>query len=203
MTEFAPFPKIARLNRGMVVTEKNDGTNACAVIVDATSDRDSPGRTPVAEVGDLWLYAQSRKRLIDPGKERDNFGFAGWVKDHAEELTELGPGRHYGEWWGLGIQRGYGLDEKRFSLFNSGRWDEENPPPSCCQVVPILATGNFSSELINETVRKLEETGSVAAPGYMKPEGVVVYLSAARNTLFKVTCEKDGVPKSVAERQAA
>lgn len=202
--DFQPFPKIARLNRGMVVTEKIDGTNACIPIADATSDCDAPGLEPLAEVGNLWLYAQSRTRHITP--ENDNYGFARWVQSNAEALAELGPGHHFGEWWGMGIQRGYGLDEKRFSLFNTGRWGEQrNPdspaPPDCCHVVPVLATAGFSQEVIAIALDGLRREGSQAAPGYANPEGVVVYLSAAR-TFFKVTLEKDEIPKAVAEREA-
>src|ERR1044072_4291110 len=101
--EFTPFPKIGRLDKDMVVTEKIDGTNAAIVITE-----------------DGVIYAQSRKQFITPDK--DNAGFANWVQEHELELEALGPGVHFGEWWGSGIQRGYGLDHKRFSLFNTGRW---------------------------------------------------------------------------------
>src|SRR5687767_11177216 len=103
MNEFREFQKIARLNRAVIVTEKIDGTNGCVV---------------VSEDG-LTVTAQSRSTIITP--QNDNFGFAKWVQDNAEELKQLGPGYHYGEWWGCGIQRKYGLDEKRFSLFNVSR----------------------------------------------------------------------------------
>ena len=36
---------------------------------------------------------------------------------------------------------------------------------------------------------------SLAAPGFMRPEGIVVFHVAA-NTAFKQTLEKDGEPKS-------
>ncbi len=34
------------------------------------------------------------------------------------------PATYFGEWWGSGVQRGYGLQkgDKRFSLFNVSRW---------------------------------------------------------------------------------
>src|SRR4051812_4307796 len=104
--QFQAFPSIARLFRECVVTEKIDGTN---------------GVVHVSDDG-LTVTAGSRSRWITP--EADNFGFARWVAEHAEELRALGPGFHFGEWWGSGIQRRYGLDEKRFSLFNVGRWGE-------------------------------------------------------------------------------
>jgi hypothetical protein len=198
--EFEAFPKLPRLNRGMVISEKIDGTNACVAVVDATSDRDAPSVVPIAKVGPLWLYAQSRKRLITP--EQDNFGFARWVRDHAEDLAALGEGHHFGEWWGLGIQRGYGQDRKRFSLFNTSRWAENPDKPECCDVVPVLAAHNFSQERIDDELENLRQRGSLAAPGFMNPEGVVVYLSAARQ-MFKVTLKDDEIPKSVAERLAA
>lgn len=181
MIEFEAFPKIPRLNRGMVVTEKIDGTNAAVII------------TEDGEVG-----AQSRKRLITP--DDDNFGFARWVHDNAEALAAtLGPGRHFGEWWGQGIQRRYGLAEKRFSLFNTSRWhaDDLAAVPRL-GVVPVLDAGNFSHDLITEAVENLAITGSHAAPGFMDPEGVVVHLSAARLS-FKVMVRGDDTPKGLAE----
>jgi hypothetical protein len=71
------------------------------------------------------MLAGSRSQYITP--ERDNHGFARWVQDDADELWALGEGRHFGEWWGSGIQRGYGLQkgEKRFSLFNVARWADD------------------------------------------------------------------------------
>ena len=179
--EFEAWPKIPRLNRGMVVTEKIDGTNAAILI---------------AENGDVG--AQSRNRLITP--EDDNYGFAGWVSRNADDLaTILGPGRHFGEWWGSGIQRGYGLkgNDKRFSLFNTSRWvGVDFTPVTGLGVVPVLEAGNFSHDVITATVTLLGAVGSTASPGFMNPEGVIVYLSAARS-MFKVTVENDETPKAL------
>jgi len=185
--EFEAWPKIARLNRNIVVTEKIDGTNAAVIITE-----------------DGEVAAQSRTRLITP--EQDNYGFAGWVQRNAQPLADvLGPGRHFGEWWGNGIQRRYGLAEKRFSLFNTGRWhadsmDEFYKVPGL-GVVPVLYAGPFDQEAINYALFKLDTAGSVAAPGFMDPEGVVVYVAAARS-MFKVTIKGDEAPKSVLEAQA-
>lgn len=165
--EFKPFPKIPRLNKGgVVVTEKIDGTNA---LVCVTED----GR----------ILAGSRTRWITP--EADNFGFAAWVKAHEEELKALGPGYHYGEWWGFGIQRGYGCPpgERHFSLFNTHRWNHNNPPPACCKVVPTI--GGYDWADIPQAVVRLREHGSLAAPGYRNPEGVVVFHPASQS-MFKV-----------------
>jgi len=167
--EFRAFNKIARLNREVIVTEKIDGTNALVCVTE-----------------DGQVRAGSRSRWITP--EDDNFGFAKWVKQHEDELrTGLGIGYHYGEWWGAGIQRRYGLSEKRFSLFNVSRWTDD-VRPACCHVVPILARGVDLS--IPSILEELRSKGSVAAPGFMKPEGIVLYHTAA-DVLFKVTLEKD------------
>lgn len=178
--QFTAFPKIARLYRDIVVTEKIDGTNAA---VGVTED----GR----------VYAQSRKRLITP--EDDNFGFARWVDENAAGLTHtLGVGLHFGEWWGSGIQRRYGLtgDDKRFSLFNTARWEGMQTDVLGLGVVPILYSGVFREEEIQEAVYRLIDGGSLAAPGFMGPEGVVTYHTAA-NQLFKTTIKNDEAPKGV------
>lgn len=171
---FEPWPKIGRLKGcGMVVTEKLDGTNAQVYITE-----------------DGRVYAGSRTRWLQPGKGTDNFGFAAWVAEHEDELRcGLGPGRHFGEWWGLGIQRGYGLAERRFSLFNTHRWSGAEPArtaPACCHVVPVLARGEFTTDAVERVMADLASMGSHAAPAYMNPEGVVVWLSTTR-TLFKRT----------------
>lgn len=169
---FEGFPSIHRLSRNCVVSEKIDGTNAQVCILE-----------------DGRVIAGSRTRWITPAD--DNAGFARWVSEHEEELrTGLGIGKHFGEWWGAGIQRRYGLEEKRFSLFNTARWTAENKP-ACCSIVPVLYDGVFTSDVVDATLASLEANGSVAAPGFMDSEGVVVYVAAAR-TLFKKTLKGDG-----------
>jgi hypothetical protein len=79
-----------------------------------------------------------------------------------------------------GIQRGYNLPkgEKRFSLINVSVWNEENLP-ACCSVVPILYTGMFDTAMIKQVMNNLKVNGSVASPGFMNPEGVMVYITSA------------------------
>ena len=125
----------------------------------------------------------SRTRLVTPGKQTDNFGFAGWVRDNAEDLAKLGPGRHFGEWYGQGIQRDYGLKEKRFALFNTRGLAHK---PDCVSVVPTIYTGPFDTFEIQKVLQELVSSGSYAVPGFMNPEGIVVWHEHAR-VAFKKT----------------
>lgn len=202
MSTFQGFPKIARLSRDCIVTEKIDGTNAQILITTSLADMPQlSSELPiesVTSVGELHLIAGSRTRFIAPGKS-DNHGFAAWVKANAEELVKLGPGRHFGEWWGSGIQRGYGLPkgEKRFSLFNTSIWADDAVRPACCSVVPVLYRGTFDTQTaVDEMLELLMELGSIAAPGFMKPEGIIVY-HVAGNLYFKKTIEKDAEHKGI------
>lgn len=186
---FEEFPKMARLFRECVITEKIDGTNAQILIEEAAIASDAPF---LDTIDGMRIAAGSRTRYVTPGD--DNYGFARWVQDHARELVRLGPGRHFGEWWGNGINRGYSLDHKRFSLFNTARWGAERP--SCCSAVPVLYEGPFTTDVVRDVLEQLKEEGSKASPGFTKPEGVVVFHKAA-NQCFKVTLENDGLPKSL------
>lgn len=168
---FVEFKKISRLSREVVVTEKLDGTNAQIFIGE-----------------DGTFLTGSRTRWITP--ESDNHGFSRWAHEHKEDLLTLGPGSHFGEWWGLGIQRGYGLAEKRFSLFNVSRWSDDSVRPKCCHLVPVLGRFIFDTEMICLCIDRLKSEGSLAAHGFMKPEGIVVFHTAG-NLMFKKTIEKD------------
>lgn len=178
--EFVALPKIPRLFRECVITEKIDGSNAQLLI---TEDGD--------------LFAGSRNRWLTPGAN-DNFGFAAWVFSRPDELVSaLGVGRHYGEWYGSGIQRGYGLlnGERRFALFNSSRWAGVELPAGV-EVVPGLYAGAFDTRAIRRTMTVLWSEGSrvASASGFPNPEGVIVYHVAARQS-FKVLLEGDETPK--------
>ncbi|EFC86492.1 RNA ligase family protein [Parafrankia sp. EUN1f] len=202
---FPAWPKTPRLFREMVITEKIDGTNALvSICAMGASEPEDEGRTHWETVtnsaftsrdGVLWeVRAGSRKRWITP--ENDNYGFAAWALANAFELSKLGSGNHYGEWWGKGIQRGYGLDERRFSLFNVGRWSGETLP-ACVGLVPVLDSGGtFDTGVIDDALWDLESTGSRAVPGYNRPEGIIVY-HAASHHLFKVLIENDSQPKVI------
>lgn len=196
---FEQFAKISRLSRDCVITEKIDGTNAQVYI---PTQEDRAGHLKA------WVIANdahpnacpelppilfgSRSRWITP--DADNFGFARWGAGHQEELIAgLGEGRHFGEWWGPGIQRRYGVKEKTFSLINTKRWGEARP--ACCSVVPVLYEGPFTTINVEWALVRLIDNGSLASPGFMRPEGIVVFHVAA-NVLFKKTIEKDDAPKA-------
>lgn len=201
--EYTPFPKIARLSREIVITEKIDGTNGLVQILAPGEELpETIGAPVVADINDHLIFAGSRTTWITP--EKDNYGFAAWVKANAEELVKLGPGRHFGEWWGQGIQRKYGLTEKRWSLFNTGKWlsaHAENPPgdpmtdkrvlaPNCCHVVPVITMGVFDRIDMTDVLLELQANGSKAAPGFMSPEGIIIYHTQG-NLYFKKTLSKD------------
>ena len=158
--EFKAWDKIPRESPFTVtITEKMNGTNACVIIQ-----------------GEQIVGAQSRKRLITP--EADNYGFAQWVQDNQTDLETMGDGYHYGEWTGLGIQKNpHNCDRKRFFLFNTFRWNTDNPNrPACCDVVPILYQGELGADTIQGFLNKLE----MEALPDQTPEGIVVYYHAFR-----------------------
>ena len=179
MIEFKAWGKIARLNREVIITEKLDGTNSAVII------------TEDGEFG-----AQSRNRLIYPGKATDNYGFAQWAEDNKEALIKaLGVGHHYGEWWGSGIARGYGLtgNDKRWSLFNVSRYaDTDFSELPNVGLVPRYGVydGYHTLKDVPRLLANLIERGSSAVEGFMDPEGLIVYHTAG-DVLFKVTCKND------------
>lgn len=194
--EFQEFHKIARLSRECIITEKIDGTNAQICITE-----------------DGQFLTGSRNRWITPAN--DNFGFAAWAHENKDELLKLGVGVHYGEWWGRGIQRGYNMFTRYFSLFNVSRWRAQGTEPqriptqdprvvklqeiapACCFVVPVIYRGVFTTDACDAALAKLKQGGSMASPGFMKPEGIVCYHVAA-GIGFKKTIEKDEQPKGLA-----
>jgi hypothetical protein len=176
--EFVEFPKIYRVSRPCVITEKIDGTN---------------GQIYIGEDGEFMVGSRTRWLNAQSG---DNHGFYLWALEHKEELLKLGVGRHYGEWWGQGIQRSYGLKEKRFSLFNTSRWSDSTVRPACCHVVPVLYEGIFNTDKVEECIERLRAYGSIAAPGFMRPEGVVCF-HIQGNFGLKKTLEKDDEHKNM------
>lgn len=203
--EFEPWPSIARLNKDAIYTEKINGTNSAVVIEPLTVDTSGAfSSTTLVDVDDTVyaVWCQSHNRFITPTD--DNFGFANWVLKNAEALVKiLGPGRHFGEWWGSGIQGGYGLlkGERRFSLFNVKRWrntldwNKGHDMLPELYMVPQIYEGRFSTQIAEQCILQLRELGSMASPGFMKPEGVVVFHTASQ-TSYKTFLENDLIHKS-------
>lgn len=213
---FVGFPKIARLSRECYITEKIDGTNAqIAILHERLEDgtlMENANRLAwfCGPDASCWgIYAGSRTRWIT--LKDDNHGFAAWVSNHVPELRQLGPGRHFGEWWGSGINRGYLLPkgEKRFSLFNVSRWclsgqvpkpipsadprivKWQDVLPSCCHLAPVLYRGIFTTDACEAALLRLKTLGSQASPGFNNPEGIVCFLVSA-NVGLKKTLNNDG-----------
>jgi hypothetical protein len=170
---FEGFPKIARWSREIIITEKIDGTNAAILIENGV------------------VKAQSRNRFITP--DDDNYGFAAWVEANKDALiAALGEGRHFGEWFGSGIQRGYGMDRKMFALFNTTRWKNAELPDGV-MVVPELYRGPMEDWIIQRNLQRLEMFGSKLF-GFNRPEGIVIYHTAAK-VMFKKTLYNDEAGK--------
>lgn len=188
-SDYMEFESIPRLYRDCTISEKIDGMNVQILIHADTT----------IEVGsrECWL-----------SMDRDTAGVLAWVLERKTEIVAgLGPGRHYGEFFGKNIGRRYGLDEHRLALFNTRRWcrhgdvplriggTDTNPkfqerPPSCLDVVPVLYRGPFNDAAVSDSMEILRSTGSVAVPGFKRPEGVVIYHDAAEH-YFKTTFDGD------------
>ena len=191
MIQHPKYPKIPRLEKLLwSITEKIDGTNGIIQITPRISCPPELG-VAVAHVSfptETWdrhyaILAGSRSRWLQPGKTTDNYGFAAWVQENAEQLVHLlGEGTHYGEWWGKGIQRGYDQQEKRFSLFSPWVYPDipeaGHPDAGGCIIskVPLLDTwaGMVPNFAVENTVSRLRRGGSCAAPDFSNPEGLVL-----------------------------
>lgn len=173
--DFVAWPKIPRWNKDWEITEKIDGTNGVLYWSEHPDGR-FDGTNVLASIDGLHLYAGSRNRWLRT--DADNFGFARWAQENAQDLISLGKGRHYGEWYGHGIQRGYGLNEKRFALFDTGKWKEVGDPriPKGVDVVPIVGVvpGDDLSNAIELCKETLLKHGSGIAPSWFMPEGLIV-----------------------------
>lgn len=192
--EFEKFGSLTRFSQGWTITEKLDGSNG-QIAIRPITDMEHPQAVGHATHGGVHyeIFAGSRKRWLQPNKQQDNFGFASWVKENLQELVKLGEGRHFGEWYGGKIQRGYGLTEKRFALFNAHRWGDDEVRPECCEVVHTFMLNQYLDnphEDARMIMDKMAEEGSAHVPGFMNPEGVVMYHGPS-GTSFKKTFDYD------------
>jgi hypothetical protein len=203
---FQPFPKIPRLNRNIIITEKIDGTNAAIHITDKKIIGwtgvlgDTQGPFPEYEdISPPLVVAQSRTRLLTT--EEDNFGFAKWVEQNAQALREvLGNGLHFGEWWGQGVQRGYRQTRKWFSLFDYTRWSSDPSVASLStigvQVVPVLYTGPWMAVVggSNEVYPVRNEDGTFTGVLRFAPDLMLEHLSQRGSVAATVGLEPNGTP---------
>lgn len=169
--EFTGFGSTSRLYRGCTITEKIDGTNAQIYITE-----------------DEFLVG-SRNRWIT--SESDNFGFAKFCYANKEELIKnLGPGRHFGEWWGGGVTKAKfpGKEGKTLSLFdNPSLWEcPLNIGGVRVSAPPILYSGDYKDGLVTSIMEKLISDGSVNWPG-TEVEGIVLRFKTGEK--FKVTVD--------------
>lgn len=197
MGDFKKWSSTPRFHKGLHITEKIDGTNACVIIYDGQ------------------VKAQSRKRIITP--DNDNYGFAKWVYENAGALTDaLGYGYHYGEWYGEGIQKNpLKIEGKRFALFNTWHWARPENAERLEMVdglehVPVLHDerlhGTANWETIPLILQDLMTWGSKvqAAPEHVdydegwlvkpKPEGIIVWHRETQQK-YKILLENDAFHK--------
>ena len=193
--EFIKYPKTKRFSSDIIITEKIDGTNAQLVY-----DKEN-------EV----LLAGSRNRFITVDK--DNYGFARWVDDNREILTKYFNSFSnipvYGEWWGSGIQRGYGLTggEKYFSIFNVGLFGPVMPSELHAigvRYVPVLYEGSNRRDVILDVFGNLDNAGSQVflksgcleqfkfyfkpVSNELEPEGICIFFKQM-GVIYKMTYE--------------
>jgi hypothetical protein len=182
--EFVKWPSIQRLSSEICyITEKIDGTNGVIYVPE------EPDKPVLAGSRERWL---TNADGTPPEKNKDNFGFGAWVHERAESLRRLGPGCHYGEFHGKGIQRHYDLPNKRWASFEY--WRDDIQIPDVC-VVPVLYTGEMTPGIIESWVEHLRVVGSTLYPGFAKPEGVVVTFKNMNKAKFKKLCENDKIHK--------
>jgi hypothetical protein len=166
--KFESFPDIKKLGKAaLYITQKIHGSNAQIFVFQQ-------------EDGSLDLAVGSRTRWIAPGN--DNYGFAEMVYANKQEfIDKLGPGRHYGEWAGPGINSGEGLAQKTFVLFDHWKWPPERTLPPNTVIVPVLYQGAFDLGKVKECMDDLKKNGSKLVPGFMRPEGVVINVMGQRS----------------------
>jgi hypothetical protein len=188
--DFAKWPSIQRLSsETCYVTEKIDGTNG-VIYVPA-----EPDKPVLAGSRERWL---TNPDGTPPAKAADNFEFAAWVHERADALRALGPGYHYGEFHGRGIQRNYDLKDRRWASFEY--WRDDIFIDGVC-VVPVLYTGEprVNVELAampwDVCVDLLRRNGSNLYPGFTKPEGVVITFQHMKSAKFKRLLDNDKLHK--------
>jgi len=188
--EFKAFPKIEHYGKlHMTITQKIHGSNAQVYIekilqteaTHATYLGQPDSMTNIVTFKDEYyrILAGSRTRWLT--LDQDNFGFAAFVYLNQLEFVEkLGPGQHFGEWAGPGINSGEGLTQKTFVLFDWWKFPSKCPLPPQTVVVPVLHSGAVNQGTVDAVMADLQKNGSRLVPGFMRPEGVVITVAGTR-----------------------
>ncbi len=200
--EFHAWGKTTRVDSPVVVTEKIDGTNGVIFVDPETHNvwAGSRNRWLVGITESGYQMWQSPKMDVAATPAVDNYGFGQYVCDNHQALAHLlGDGHHYGEWWGQGIARGYAQNVKRFQVFDVRHsadpgWDDAAWQAARLGTVPVMYEGPMDHVAIDICSSTLLKRGSVIAPGYMHPEGLVVRFDH-NGVRFKKVLDKVGPPK--------
>lgn len=177
--KYPSFNKIERLeNIYCIISEKIDGTNGLIEINYDSVKFGSKNRyleSHEDNAGFMNFYSYHKNIFINTAKELNEKE----IEISGETLTkyeEIYPIHIYGEWFGKGIQRGYGLDKKFFMPFNPEYAELliEHEVPHIVRPY-ILYEGKFSEKVATSSMHFLKEEGSYVIPKYMKPEGIVIY----------------------------
>jgi len=168
--KYPSFPSIERIeNIRCFINEKIDGTNG---MIEITKD--------ALRFGSRNTYLSSKE---------DNHGFYKFCKEYITYpvsdiiIRRLYPNnpptypvRIYGEWFGKGIQRTYGLKARYFMPFNPYHADALTYCGVPYIVYPAeLYSGKFSVSQLELCMDDLKLRGSKVIEDYMNPEGVVIY----------------------------
>jgi hypothetical protein len=194
MVDFKAYPKTHRIGTEQyTITEKVDGTNGVVYVHKAKPADFRVGKDR------SYVKAGSRSRWLedDGSKKWDNHGFGEWVMENERALIELPEGFHYGEWYGRGINRNYGLKDRRFMLFDYARYDKlitnNNILGDLIETETVLAdvvTYDYLSIAIKLNSACLSVEGSVHVRGFSDPEGLIIR-SKLRPAVYKYIIRKD------------
>jgi phage tail protein X len=85
------------------------------------------------------------------------------------------------------------VPSKNFSLFNALRWGGQEWPGFTTPnmfIVPVVVKRQFATEVAQSALDLLKANGSLAAPGFMDPEGIVIHVPDV-NGRWKMTFDGD------------
>ena len=157
------FKRLRRsaLFRDVTISEKIDGTNAQVFVVAEDRGRRQPGR---------GLGGSLRKRTTSVSRRGSPIMLTSCASSAQDVISA--------EWYGRGIQRRYGLQDRRFALFNSCT-DGPRSARRAAAIVPVLTTRTMGADVVSECLETLRSGGSLARSGFHAPGGIVIYHHAS------------------------